>query len=71
MRGSGGRKSKDPKVERTVPDEVYFLASDDRDLHDDSRDYGFVTIATCKTIAFRLWSKNGWGDSEHRLTYIR
>jgi signal peptidase I len=49
-----------------------FLISDDRTFHEDSRDYGDVLASTCKeAIVFRLWSKSGFGDSEHRLTYIR
>jgi signal peptidase I len=49
-----------------------FLLSDNRGIHDDSRDYGTLEHATClKKVFFRLWSKEGWTDTENRLTFIR
>jgi signal peptidase I len=48
----------------------FFLLSDDRSYHDDSRDFGPVPIESCKeTIFFRVVPKQGWGDP-HRMTYI-
>jgi signal peptidase I len=71
MRATGGRAAREPKTERRVPNGSYFLLSDSRDLHQDSRDYGYVDQSTCHTIMFRLWSKAGWSDDDHRLNYIR
>lgn len=50
----------------------YYLLSDNRDLHDDSRDFGALPQESCKRrIVFRLWGGKGWSDSEHRMTFIR
>lgn len=49
----------------------YFLLSDNRDIHDDSRDFGEIPVENCKNrIFFRLWPKEGWFDDK-RLTFIR
>jgi signal peptidase I len=49
-----------------------FLASDNRAMHDDSRDYGLVDRATCRARpVFRLWGKGPWADDPRRLSYIR
>ena len=51
---------------------MVFLLSDDRSYHDDSRDFGMVPVASCKSrIFFRLWGKDGWKDDRRRLSYIR
>ncbi|MEZ4295474.1 MAG: signal peptidase I [Polyangiaceae bacterium] len=48
-----------------------FLASDNRTIHDDSRDFGLVDRATCKErIVFRLWGKAGWSDEKRRFTVV-
>jgi signal peptidase I len=48
-----------------------FLASDNRAMHDDSRDYGLVDRATCRArMFFRLWGKAAWADDKNRLSYI-
>jgi signal peptidase I len=48
-----------------------FLLSDNRSIHDDSRDFGQVPLDTCdRRIVFRLWSAKGWQDVKHRLTVI-
>jgi signal peptidase I len=53
-----------------TPGMVYLL-SDNREHHDDSRDFGLVPSDSCtERIIFRLWSKDGWGDDKRRLTYI-
>ncbi|MBM4356645.1 MAG: signal peptidase I [Deltaproteobacteria bacterium] len=50
----------------------YFLVSDNRDIHDDSRDFGAVQAELCdRRIAFRLWGAKGWTDSKRRLTLVR
>ncbi len=45
-----------------------FLASDNRVLHLDSRDFGTLPSASCQRIVFRLWGSSGWGDSKKRTT---
>ena len=48
-----------------------FLLSDNRVMHDDSRDFGLVDQASCnRRIVFRLWSAKGWLDSKSRMTMI-
>lgn len=57
---------------REVGAGMFYLVSDDRKFHDDSRDFGPVPVASCKEkIFFRLVSKAGWGDDKARLSYIR
>lgn len=55
-----------------VPEGKFFLLSDNR-LHPyDSRDFGFVDVASCKeTVVARLVSKKGWTDAENRMNYIQ
>lgn len=60
------------RKKHTVGTGRVFLLSDNIDIHDDSRDYGAVQADLCtERIVFRLWGKNGWTDSENRLTVIR
>lgn len=55
----------------TVQTGNVFLVSDNRDLHDDSRDFGTLPAAACaERIVFRFWSRNGWGDADNRLDVI-
>ena len=49
-----------------------YLLSDNRDLHDDSRDFGTLEKASCnQRILFRLWGAEGWTGTDARLTFIR
>jgi signal peptidase I len=58
------------KTYRVEPGNV-FLVSDNRDIHDDSRDFGQLPLASCdRRVVFRAWSAKGWMDSVHRLTPI-
>jgi signal peptidase I len=60
------------KKSMTVKPGMLFLVSDNRAMHDDSRDYGLVLRDTCKErVVFRLWSKAGWSDEKTRTSYIR
>jgi signal peptidase I len=73
FQGQGGsvHVSGDDK-KHTVGDGRVFLLSDDRDVHDDSRDFGAIPAESCHgKIVFRLWGKQGWGDSKSRLMVIR
>jgi signal peptidase I len=47
-----------------------YVVSDNRHIHVDSRDYGTVDPDTCKHLVFRLWSKDGFGDREHRFNFL-
>lgn len=47
-----------------------FLASDNRRLHVDSRDFGQINPDTCLQIVYRLWSAAGIGDSKRRFTFL-
>ena len=47
-----------------------FLASDNRRLHQDSRDYGQLNPDTCTQIVYRLWSAAGIGDAKRRFTFL-
>jgi len=59
------------KTGKVGPGKV-FLVSDNRAMHDDSRDFGLVDRATCKERPFfRLWGKGAWADDKNRLSYIR
>jgi signal peptidase I len=48
----------------------WFLVSDDRHIHQDSRDYGQIDPKTCQHIVFRLVSAAGFSDSGRRLSVI-
>ena len=74
FQGSGGGKGRVPgeDAKHTVGEGLVYLLSDDRDVHEDSRDFGAIPAETCRgKIVFRLWGKEGWGDSKHRMTVIR
>lgn len=50
----------------------FFLISDNRSYHEDSRDFGAVLKATCiDRVSFRLWGKEGFGDAKRRFDVIR
>jgi hypothetical protein len=48
----------------------WYLVSDDRHIHLDSRDYGQIDPATCQHIVFRVASARGFGDADKRLSII-
>jgi signal peptidase I len=48
----------------------WFLVSDNRHIHLDSRDFGQVDPATCQHIVFRLVGAAGFADASRRLTII-
>lgn len=60
-----GRDSK-----TTVEPGKIFLASDNRAMHLDSRDFNMVAPGSCHHIALRLWGANGWMDTKKRLTVL-
>jgi signal peptidase I len=54
----------------TVEATRWFLVSDDRHVHLDSRDYGQVDPETCQHVVFRILGRGGFADSRRRLTII-
>lgn len=58
-----------PTVVKVQPDR-WFLVSDDRHVHLDSRDYGQIDIRTCQHIVFRLVGAKGFWDAKRRLNII-
>lgn len=59
------------KVTADVRPGMLYLVSDDRDWHDDSRDFGQVPIASCPNkIVFRLWGSAGMRADPLRFEFI-
>jgi len=61
-------------TEHTVEPGSYYLVSDSRVHHDDSRDFGPIPVVNCKgKLLFRLWGKSGSSSSSSssRFTIIR
>jgi signal peptidase I len=54
----------------TVEAGRWFLVSDDRHVHLDSRDYGQIDPGTCEHVVFRLVGAAGFDDSRRRLNII-
>ena len=59
-----------PPTKTTVESGKWFLVSDDRHVHLDSRDFGQIDPATCQHIVFRIEGRRGLGDSRTRLSVI-
>jgi signal peptidase I len=57
----------EPPVVVTIEASRWFLVSDNRHVHLDSRDYGPIDPRTCQHIVFRLAGASGVGDAERRL----
>lgn len=56
----------------TVEPGQFFLASDNRQIYFDSRDYGAVPAESCQeTFVFRLWSKEGYFNPSGRFEILR
>lgn len=60
----------EPATLAKVDADRWFLLSDNRHVHLDSRDYGQIDPTTCQHIVFRLVGSAGFSDSERRLTII-
>lgn len=59
------------KVSTEVRAGMLYLVSDDRDWHEDSRDYGQVPVASCShKIVFRFWGSVGMGADPWRFEFI-
>jgi signal peptidase I len=67
------RKNPEPSHPIEVEPGKWFLVSDDRHVHLDSRDFGSVesgSMSGCQHIVFRVVSGAGFLDSKRRLTII-
>jgi signal peptidase I len=47
----------------------FFLVSDNRHIHLDSRDFGQISTSTCQHIVYRLWGET-YFDAKRRFTFI-
>ncbi len=71
-RGTGRKYKKGNDKRKRVGEGMVFLLSDNRDLHDDSRDFGSLPADSCsERIVFRLWGAAGFSDTKRRFTVIR
>lgn len=52
-----------------VPAERFYLVSDNRHLHYDSRDFGEVDPTSCERIVFRLWG-DSFTDGSRRFNLL-
>lgn len=60
-----------PKSVAKIGEGMVYLLSDDRDYHDDSRDFGPVPRMSCKgPIVFRVWGKDGFFGDPQRFEVI-
>lgn len=60
----------EPPTQANIETGRWYLLSDDRHVHLDSRDYGQVDPSTCQHVVFRLFGAKGWTDWNTRLTFI-
>jgi signal peptidase I len=72
MRGSSATPSRSAKSSHDVGAGMVFLVSDNREHHDDSRDFGALPLSSCTArVVYRLVGKGGWSDDETRLQYVQ
>jgi signal peptidase I len=64
------RNHPEAPTKATVEPGKWFLISDDRHVHLDSRDYGQIDPKTCQHVIFRLAGPAGIGDEKKRFTII-
>jgi signal peptidase I len=60
----------EPPTKAQVEAGRWFLVSDDRHLHLDSRDFGQIDPVGCQHIVFRLVGAAGFGDTAKRLSIV-
>jgi len=60
----------EPPTKALVEPGRWFLVSDDRHVHVDSRDFGQMDVSTCQHIVFRIEGRAGMGDEKKRLNVI-
>jgi signal peptidase I len=57
-------------TQETVAGGLWYVVSDDRHIHLDSRDLGQIDPSMCQHIVFRLVGAAGFGDSKARLSIV-
>lgn len=57
-------------TEATVEPARWFLVSDNRHFHLDSRDYGQMAASACQHVVFRIVGASGFWDARKRLSII-
>lgn len=69
---SAARASDRPELPTkvTVAPDGWFLVSDNRHVHLDSRDFGDVDPSSCQHVVFRIAGAAGFGDSRRRLSIV-
>jgi signal peptidase I len=60
----------EPPTRADVAAGRWFLVSDDRHIHLDSRDFGQIDPAACRHLVFRLVGAAGFSDEAKRLSII-
>jgi signal peptidase I len=60
----------EPASKVTIETGKWFLVSDDRHIHLDSRDFGQMDSTACQHVVFRLIGGGGFFDSKARLSII-
>jgi signal peptidase I len=60
----------EPPTKATVENGRWFLLSDDRHIHVDSRDFGQIDVSACQHVVFRVMSRAGFSDGKKRLSII-
>jgi signal peptidase I len=60
----------EPPTKALVESGRWYLVSDDRHVHVDSRDFGQIDTTGCLHIVFRVESKAGMGDQKKRLNLV-
>jgi signal peptidase I len=60
----------EPPTKFQVEPGRWFLVSDDRHVHLDSRDYGTVDASACQHVLVRVVGAKGFSDAQTRLTLI-
>ncbi|MCL2823294.1 MAG: signal peptidase I [Polyangiaceae bacterium] len=64
-------RSDNSSTKRTVPPDTYFLVSDNRALAYDSFRFGAVPIEACDArVFFRIWSSEGFWDTDTRFMWV-
>jgi signal peptidase I len=60
----------EPPTKAPVESGRWYLVSDDRHVHVDSRDFGQIDTSSCQHVVFRLVGRGGFGDGKKRLSII-
>ncbi len=53
----------------TVEAGKLYLVSDNRTMHQDTRDFGLVDASTCEHVVYRLWGEH-YGDNSRRFNIL-